>query len=412
MCAGDFPLLLKAFFRGVIMASIRKDRGWFYLRKNRKPNSWSIYYEFYKDGIRQKAKKLEIHSYPEFGFKSSMTTIEAKKRVQQLNKERKIDKNEIKKIIGAAKNLTALQTLDEVLFPQEFVTEFDALLETESFGQEAHIKRLKSHFNFIQAMMIKLKLYPRAYGESAPRIYKHLIDQKLSIDYSKKIISMINRWAEFICRKEGSFFSPIKIPKGKVRASIQTAQKTKSGKNTELGVRTESKPLTPEILKSFQDRFTNPAHFNWLKISLWFGLRPSEVDSLHGNKWGVEIDPDTGCKILRVYQSKLTGLSEEKRFKQIPVLFKEQYECLTIIESKEFKRPHPKTVRKNLKDEITLYGGRKGFTDLMLEKNQKVEDISIWLGHSSIETTWKHYKDKKSIHFTMTPEVKKMLKGI
>ena len=66
------------------------------------------------------------------------------------------------------------------------------------------------------------------------------------------------------------------------------------------------------------------------------------------------------------------------------------------------QRPHPKTVRKHLEANITLYGGRKGFTDLMLARGQKLEDISLWLGHRNITTTWKHYKDKEQINFVKT----------
>jgi hypothetical protein len=39
--------------------------------------------------------------------------------------------------------------------------------------------------------------------------------------------------------------------------------------------------------------------------------------------------------------------------------------------------------------DIDLYGGRKGFTDLMLSKRNTVENISIWMGHRTLDRTWK-----------------------
>jgi hypothetical protein len=45
-----------------------------------------------------------------------------------------------------------------------------------------------------------------------------------------------------------------------------------------------------------------------------------------------------------------------------------------------------------------LYGGRKGFTDLMLSKGNTIENISIWMGHSTLDRTWRSYKQKMKFH--------------
>ncbi len=147
---------------------------------------------------------------------------------------------------------------------------------------------------------------------------------------------------------------------------------------------------------------------------MWLGLRPIEVDSLKGKKWKLKKQKvgNRTVPVLSIYQSKVMGLPEDQRYKHIPILFAEQYECLELIKSQEFTRPHSKTVKKHLNSNVTLYGGRKGFTDLMLSKEQKIEDISIWLGHTSIETTWKHYKDRKNIRFTDMEEVVSQLRKI
>jgi hypothetical protein len=119
-------------------------------------------------------------------------------------------------------------------------------------------------------------------------------------------------------------------------------------------------------------------------LSIWLGLRPEEIDSLHDkSKFKIEFLKDKKISVIKVYQSKLQSISRDRRWKLIPLIFPEQTKCLEIIESGEFKRPLHKTVRKYCGQGITLYGGRKGFVDLMLSLEQKLEDIS---------TTWQSYK--------------------
>lgn len=194
-------------------------------------------------------------------------------------------------------------------------------------------------------------------------------------------------------------------PRGNQLSAIADAQQTKTGKDTDLGVRTESLPLTPEKLQKAKDKLL-PDQFNWLFLSIWLGLRPEEVDMLaQPKKFKVEKNSKMKVTVLFVYQSKLQSISESKRWKAIPLFREEQKKCLKIIESKAFKRPLNKTVRKHVGRGITLYGGRKGFVDLMLSLGQRLENISMWLGHKDISTTWQHYKDKNVVNFD--EEIKK-----
>jgi integrase len=68
-------------------------------------------------------------------------------------------------------------------------------------------------------------------------------------------------------------------------------------------------------------------------------------------------------------------------------------------------------MRKAFGAGTTLYGGRKGFVDLMLSLGQNLENVSIWLGHKDISTTWEHYKDRDTLSFTPVT-AKKRLKSI
>lgn len=110
--------------------------------------------------------------------------------------------------------------------------------------------------------------------------------------------------------------------------------------------------------------------------------------------WTFESLP-MGRKIIWIFQTKIIALPLEDRWKPIPLLFEEQEFALQIIKSKSFKRPLIKTMRKYFGKGIDLYGGRKGFVDLMLSKGQSLENISIWMGHSTLDRTWRSYKNKK-----------------
>ena len=142
----------------------------------------------------------------------------------------------------------------------------------------------------------------------------------------------------------------------------------------------------------------NRPNLNWLILSVWFGLRPKEIDNLRDRKlWSVETLPN-GRKILWVFQTKIIALPEEDRWKPIPIIYEEQKFALEILKSMNFKRPLVKTIRAHCGNGVDLYGGRKGFSDLMLSRKQSIENISIWMGHSSLDRTWRSYKSRRRFH--------------
>jgi hypothetical protein len=134
---------------------------------------------------------------------------------------------------------------------------------------------------------------------------------------------------------------------------------------------------------------------------LWLGLRPSELDSIIKDQAKyLKVSTQGSIQIAEVYQSKLTGTNKANRWKAIPCFHKEQVLALQNITQNKVNKPLVKTIRSYSGVEgLGLYSGRKGFTDLMLSLGQSLEDISQWLGHASIERTWKHYKNKKLVHF-------------
>lgn len=163
--------------------------------------------------------------------------------------------------------------------------------------------------------------------------------------------------------------------------------------------RKDSKPLTPIMLNSTRSQLRTDL-YNWIFLSVWFGLRPKEVDNLHDQDlWKIE-KLFNGRTVLWVYQTKIVALPPEDRWKPIPILFDEQRFALRILKSGNFKRPISKTMKKYFGKGVDLYGGRKGFTDLMISKGQILENISIWMGHSTLNRTWKNYKSRKLYHLS------------
>lgn len=382
---------------------VRKDKGIFYVRKNgSSTGSWSLYYQFYKDKKRV-SELVQKLAYPEFGFRLDMTLEEARKRAKQLNAERKIEKDKIR---NSAERVVEIKILNKTLFPPEQVEAFVELLDEENFGSDIHLSKIRSHFNFIQRLCVDLKLSsPAVYRNESKKIYKYFLKKKISVNYAKRLISILNRWGKFVSKNNGSFYEEVLVPKGRERSAIAEAQRTKEGVNTELGVRTESAPLTPENLEKNKQNLSLD-NYNWLYLSVWLGLRPEEVDSLKDPS-NFQLKKIDGVLVLRVYQSKLMSIPEDQRWKNIPLIFTEQQKCVSIINEGLFKRPLTKTLRKYLGEGVTLYGGRKNFVDLCLDRGQDFVDIAAWMGHKDTSITFKVYKNRETVRFKPVTEKKK-----
>jgi tyrosyl-tRNA synthetase len=122
-----------------------------------------------------------------------------------------------------------------------------------------------------------------------------------------------------------------------------------------------------------------------------------EVDNLKLGDRAWYLAQQEGHTVFACYQWKLVSVPREKRWKFIPVLFAEQERAIEIIRSGNFKRPLPKFIKKHLAKNANTYGGRKGFESLMRSKGRTFTEAQAWLGHASIETTWKSYRDQKKV---------------
>jgi hypothetical protein len=274
---------------------------------------------------------------------------------------------------------------DSVL-PIEFVEEFESRFLRTRDAETRKGRRKTSHarskWNAAKKMIEALKIDPSEWYYYNKEVYDYFHEQQLSISYTISILSLVNAWGYFICRKLAKPFLPVTRPRDYERQRLLDAYYQRN-KNS----RKASDPLSPDVLNAASGKM-NQANFNWLFLSVWLGLRPQEIDNLHERElWRIET-PIVGRKVFWIFQTKIITLPPEDRWKPIPILYEEQEFAYRIIQSGNFKRPLIKTMRSYFSKDIDLYGGRKGFTDLMLSKGNTIENISIWMGHSNLDRTW------------------------
>jgi hypothetical protein len=350
----------------------------FYVR-SKTGYTWQVWETFYKDGKRGQ-RKILTESYSSLGFNPSMSLAEARDRAKELNLKKQTDK----RLVPASRRARDITIVESIYVPKGYSDEFYKRLIQESFSKND--KKILSHWQYLQTMLKDLHIEAVEYNDRQNAFYKYFVKNGNSYDYVRKLIRLLNMWGKFICKKRGQSFYPVDLPSAHVKNQIHEAYQT-SGK-----YRGPSDPLTPILLKDAKSKLKVQGNYEWLFVSLWFGLRPSEI-----NVKNFLIKHEEGKQVLCIYQPKLTAIEERKRWKSIPVLYSEQEEALGYLKKGLFKKPLNKTMHTVFGGKITLYGGRKGFVDLMLDRKQKLEDISSWMGHSNIQRTWESYRNRQRV---------------
>jgi hypothetical protein len=375
--------------------------GWKFTLKKRKsqdPPFFKVYMRAYKKEIVEKYKPgsasyekyVPQSEWSRYGFDINMTWEDAQvvrdrensKIKLKEDKERRTRVEDLRYKREKKLNMTSL-------LPEKWVSEFKDR-ECEDIRNETAKKKFLSHWVSVSEMIFYLKISPSQYEDNKKKFYNYFIEKVWSMSHVTKLIIVLNKWGKFVSKKEKTYFSELPHPKGKQREDINDNyyDACKPSK--------ESNPLDSEELKYSKDKWKNQDHYNWLFVSLWFGLRPAEVDRLledEGKRW--KLTTESGKKVLNIYQTKLSSVSRNKRWKKIPILFDEQKESLFLIKSKRLKRPLPKTIQNHFGEGYNTYAGRKGFEALMTDLDVPFEMISSYLGHLNIDRTWKNYKSDK-----------------
>ncbi len=366
------------------------------LKSPKHKTGWRLMREFYLDSKRTQ-KTVPRTAWAALGFTDSMSLEQAKARAREINQLNTIKRTEVNQVARIAERVERDRLHHSAFVPKDLNETFLKWIDENVTGGEAHMNRVRFMWESAKRIAIKLQLTPEHYASSKKQIYRYFSSNEYSLDYTKKVIGIMNKYGRFVGRLTGKFYEDIAQPRGHDREMINDAY---LDSETYIG---PSEPLTPEILSSLEASL-KPEQYSWLKASMWFGLRPSELDAVLADRsqktWRVEPGVQDKPDVLWVYQPKLTSIPRPKRWKPIPILFNEQREALEILYMGEAVVPLTKTIKNYTGDHVTKYGGRKGFVDLMLDRGQSLENIAQWLGHTSIGITWKTYKNRMHVGFT------------
>jgi hypothetical protein len=394
--------------------SSRRSLGSYYIKKN-SSGTWSLLLESYEKGDRSQ-ETISKALYYRFGLRPEMTVQQAREQIKKYNFLRKVENEEVRSQMLALKRADRLTGISKTLFPPELVRQFKEKIYNLHTTERYKI-RMDGVFSLVQEMISKeIKIQPSKYADEVDKITNYFIKRQYSSSYSSDILYMLNWWGKFYAKQTGTYFEKIERIRENVRKAINRSHSFKV-----TGIRTPALPIDEEVLSRMKIKIdtTNEKEvywLNWVESSYRFGLRPDELDRIIGN---VEVDFDkNGIEIVKVEQTKTVFDGEDRNsIKFIPVLCQEQADCLQKIIAGKMKRPKPKWIHETAKDpnkkykrheKYDCYSGRKGATDYWLEKlEQSLENCSLFLGNRSIETTWKHYKNKSKPFFSDTDYTKK-----
>lgn len=375
----------------------------------KKPPFWKAQYRTFKKSDLKKYKNkghlssdkatdFKIDDYNRHGFNLNWSIEQARDRAKQINSQDDIEKRNKAKSEFNERRDEERERLYAFL-PKSLVIDFENQLREDFYGTEIEWRKDKSQFIWkkCQKILCDLEIPIDIWGDKKRSFYKYFIKNKISLSYAEKIINMLNKWGRFQSNYQKSYFQELPFPRGRDKTKLIDTYSEHKGRGK------ESKPLTESLLMKAESRMLE-YHFNWLWISFWFGLRPSEVDSLleeEGDKYKVKTKNKK--QYITVYQSKLTSIEKSKRYKNIPIIFPEQFIALELIREKRFKRPLPKTIQNHIGEGFNCYCGRKGFEALLLSLNDSgkitYEMISNWLGHASVDRTWRNYRNRENVLF-------------
>jgi integrase len=261
--------------------------------------------------------------------------------------------------------------------------------------------KTESHLRAMRKLVLEVGVDPSDWPERPERIYRWFLSKKLSLSYVDKVLPLLNDYGYFYCREFKKPFVPIPAPRGDVARRIDDANQ-----DEREGSQAASHPLEPGHLVKLEP--LGDARLRWVRLSLYFGLRPSEVDELvpvnRGRIWEARKD-DKGTWVLHFYQRKLVRLERSRRWKRIPCVLKEQADLLQeILHDMKLDRPYHYNLSDALGPGYGLYAGRKGFEKLMRGKGQRGDNISRWLGHRDVTTTERHYREAEAVEYDPVPE--------
>lgn len=347
----------------------------------RRGSSWRLVHESYV-GKKRRLRSIPKSDWQPLGFVPSMTFEEAR----QITRDMSVlewSRFQARRRLATVTRIQKEDATECKLLPEDLCVRFEeeVLKERICWNEETpHLKQLLVYWRTAKRIIRKLKVEPEKWEDKRNTVYSYFKQRKWSLSYAQKVIRVLNLWGKFYAKENNSYFEPVPKPSGEASTRIHEAfyEKRPEGMT--------SAPILWVEVQAAKGKMEHK-HWNWLYLTVWFGLRPSEADRL---KWKVE--EFKGLTVLAIYQHKLSKLPPEQRWKFIPILFEEQKVGLEILKNEKFKSPSVPVIRRHVNPRASRRGGRKGFIALMWEHGKIPKAIAFrWLGHKSVRTTDNHY---------------------
>lgn len=353
-------------------------------------SSWRLIVEDWTSGKRVCLYPARTE-YGRYGLDPKDTLEEAQRKLKVARANERM-KNELERRARIEARLKKEDLKESAHLPAWLYSKYLAWLIERRMWVRVPAKT-ESHLRCMRKLILSLDLPPWEWPASPEKIYRYFRSKRLSLSYIEKVMPLLNDYGYFYCKEMGKPFLKIPPPSGTISRRIDDANQEHRN-----GLQSESKPIYPYHLEELP---LPDLQLRWLKFTVYFGLRPSEVDTLternKGKTWDLSRD-SRGTWILHVFQSKLVRIARQRRWKRIPCILVEQKKLVGELGS-EMKRPYPKQIQKYLGPGYGLYGGRKAFEKLMREHGQSFLNISRWLGHQDIKRTEQNYRDVEAVEY-------------
>jgi hypothetical protein len=360
------------------------------------PNLWRVIWRKYTAGTKKPATRhIPEAEYRHIGVTKEMTFDEVKAILKKVNLEL-IHKDREDKRNAVALRMAADKEIECIHLPGPFVEKFENdHLATRYSMNPARLKKVLKLWRAGQKIIRKIKKPVDQWHRYPEPFFKHFVENSVSPGYAKNILSIINIWIDFLGQEQGVMYRPIPAPSNDHQSKINDAF-------DESGNSKASLVITPEMLDKLKTPL-KPEQFNWVYCTVWLGLRPNEATALLDKK-RTEVVYGGEDPVLKIYQSKLKNVpKKEDRWKYIPLGLPQQLKCLDMIASGLIEEPLAKTLSNRFGEGHTLYGGRKGFHELMVGRYGQPElEVCRWLGHKSLDMAMKHYAKKDSARWLHT----------
>jgi hypothetical protein len=380
--------------------ALRIQRRTWRTRKGAVSEGWRLIVEDYTHGKRRDLYPRR-EDYPAYGMDASDSYTKAREKLDSLQAQNKKDRK-LERIARIQERLRREDLVEAAYLPSGVYRRYLDWLQQRRLWQSIPSKT-ESHLRTMRKLIRDVDTDPSEWPDRPELIYRWFLTRKLSLSYLDKVLPLLNDYGYFYCREFKKPFVPVPSPRGVIASRIDDANVDGRG-----GFHLPAKPLRPEMLSKLEP--LGDARIRWIRLTLWFGLRPKEADKMvpveRGKTWEVKRD-GKGTLVLHFYQKKLVKIERARRWKRIPCILKEQVDLLQEIElGMSIARPYWYNFADALGQGHGLYSGRKGFEPLMRGKGQDGRNISRWLGHHDPKTTEKHYREAEAVEYDPVPETR------